>query len=117
MATRPLEPGARPVDTTHALDTLDKFTINGVAPFFSAGDDGDQALDEAHALLTVLSTAFEASELLTTRQGATDGECPISTLRPKIFATAIDGINRLIALGRYRNDIYAETLRASRSVG
>ena len=112
MATRPLEPGARPVDTTHALDTLEKFTINGVAPFFSAGDDGDQALDEAHALLTVLAAAFEASEQLT--KGADNPDDPIMTMRPGIFATAIEGVARLIALGQYRNGIFIREFHASR---
>ena len=113
MATRPLEPGARPVDTTHALDTLEKFTINGVSPFFSAGDDGDQALEEAHALLTVLAAAFEASEQLT--KGADNPDDPIMTMCPGIFATAIEGVARLIALGQYRNSIYVGMLQASRS--
>ena len=94
-------------------DTLENFTINGIAPFFSAGDDGDQALEEAHALLTLLTAAFEASEHIT--KGSDDPNDPITNLRPGIIATAIEGVARLVALGQYRNSIYVGSLQASGS--
>ena len=97
---------------SHALDTLENFTINGIAPFFSAGDDGDQALEEAHALLTVLAAAFEASEHIT--KGSDDPNDPMTNMRPGIIATAIEGVARLVALGQYRNDIHVGTLQANR---
>ena len=92
-------------------DTLEKFTINGITPFFSAGDDGDQALEEAHALLTLLTAAFEASEHIT--NGVDAPHDPITNLRPGMIAAALEGINRLIALGCYRKGI--EDLQASGS--
>ena len=93
-------------------DTIEKFKINGIAPFFSSGDDGDEAIEEAHALLTFMVAAFEGSENAT--RGVNDPDDPITTMRPGIIATALEGISRLIALGHYRNDIFIRQLHASR---
>ena len=94
-------------------EPIEKFKINGITPFFSAGDDGDQALEEAHALLTLLTAAFEASEHIA--KGSDDPNDPITNLRPGIIATAIEGVARLVALGQYRNSIYVGSLQASGS--
>lgn len=94
--------------------TLDAFKINGVRQFMSPGDDADQCLDEAHALLTVLSTAFDLSEIYNGSTKPESEEDPLETLRPFIVARAIEGVTRLIGLGRYRNDIYVSQVRASR---
>ena len=54
---------------------------------WSAPDAAEQCLDEAHGLLTVISHAFAMTE-------------DMDQLRGQIFARALEGVARLVAMGQ-----------------
>lgn len=72
--------------------------VGGVRPFI-VEDAADQCLSEAHALLLLLATALESSEVLSQQN-----ENPIGDLRDGIKASAVRGIERLVSVALYCND-------------
>lgn len=92
--------------TTDNEPRLADFRINGVAPFWSAPDNAEQCMSEAHALLTVMSAAMEDSEYIVGQQiDAGQRDSNFGSLRASIQARAVDGVARLIALAQYSADV------------
>ncbi|WP_067736291.1 hypothetical protein [Novosphingobium naphthalenivorans] len=82
--------------STPVIPGVDRLRINGMTPFCSNDDnDADRRFSEAHALLTTLSSAIYADELIA------PGERNVSDQRPEILACALEGIASLIALGMH----------------
>jgi hypothetical protein len=96
---------------------LDTLVINGSKPFYDLSSSADDVLGEAHAMLTVLASAYDLSSGFgpDPRTGS-DGllyENTLESLRPAFMARALDGIARLVAVATYLNDAAFEE-RAAR---
>jgi pyrroline-5-carboxylate reductase len=78
------------------MPSLNDLSINGMTPFAGNRDGADQLLAEAHALLTLLSGAYDCAE------GATESAADaVVNIRPGITARALNGIATLIALAQH----------------
>lgn len=82
---------------------LEQFKINGTTPFHSPGDTVDEALGQAHALLTLLSGAESVCDVVTYEQGDA-----YESLRNGIQARALDGIGTLVAFAQFNLDVTRE---------
>lgn len=81
-------------------DAMTSFRINGTTPFHSPGDNADEALAQAHALLTLLAGAHNVCDAVT------DAEADAyDNIRNEITARALDGIGTLIAFAMHNHDI------------
>ena len=66
--------------------------------------DGDNILDQAGAIATLLAHAFEADSEATSlavAAGKLDGAPDWAGLNPTLFSDALKGVASLIAVGRY----------------
>jgi hypothetical protein len=68
--------------------------VNGMSPFWSAGDCAISNLQEAHAILTVMASAYRES----------NGE-GVHTMNPDILAAALEGAASLVALGLHHRSV------------
>lgn len=75
--------------------TLEAFKINGVTPFWSAGDAHDECLAQAHAITLCLSAAHDSSE---------DGNDTFDTLTHTLKARALNGVATLLAMAQHQAD-------------
>lgn len=84
---------------TRIASEIEGFRINGVSPFWSPADAADAQLEQAHALLTLLSGAHRVCDDITSDQAD-----QFDNLRHGITASALDGIATLIALAQFQTD-------------
>ena len=90
MTVAPLNREPRPVTPAPSLEAL---RMNGMSPFWSQADCASTQLNEAHALLTVMASAFNES--------GTEG---VNAMNHAIIAAALDGIASLVALAQHHAD-------------
>lgn len=90
MATRYVQPEPSIVD----------LEIGGIHPFYSAGDTADACLGEAHALLTMLTSAF----FLSGDVGPTATN-EFENLHDRVKGEALAGVARIIATAQYLRDV------------
>lgn len=96
--------------TTHPTPRIVDLDVGGMKPFYSAQESAQDCLTEAHAILTLMATAFHVSEGMGDRAftGPMDGllyENGIRTLRDGIKAQALHGVARLVATALYCDDL------------
>lgn len=84
--------------------------INGVNPFWSPSDSHDECLDEAHAILTFMASAFEDAEAM---GGGIPNGGNVAELRHGIKAVSLRGVARLVAIARYCSDMDFHTHQRS----
>lgn len=85
-------------DRNDVRANLLNFQINGVSPAISHGDATTARLEEAHAVLTVLSFAFEDAATVGRETG---DRIPITHLNERLIARAIEGAASLVAYASY----------------
>lgn len=89
--------GRNPVSAPNILE----LKINGSTPFLSHADAANDRLADAHAILLVMSQAFEGAHeagfLSETRE-------TIDHLSQRIVARALDAVSNLVAYAQYHID-------------
>lgn len=83
--------------------------LNSVTPFLSHRDAVNDRLADAHAILLVMSAAYQDAQ-----EGIGD-ECPresIATVSPGLIAKALDAVSNTIAYAQYHLDAASKERRS-----
>jgi hypothetical protein len=78
------------------MHNLTNFEINGITPFHSPADNAEEALAQAHAILTTLAGAEQVCDRIT--EDEADG---YDNIRHAITGRALEGIATLIAFAQF----------------
>lgn len=94
----------QPIDLRDAIEAavpMNRFAINYMKPFCDHREGTRERLEEAHALLAVFAEAFKDTD---------DGKVikedgGVTSLRPMILGRALEGIQTLVALSLYQQEL------------
>lgn len=75
--------------------------MSGMTPFLSHGDAANERLGDAHAILQILSQAFEGAYEASQQEGSRE---TIALMNQRIVARALDGVASLIAYAQHHLD-------------
>jgi hypothetical protein len=91
--TAPIKPAP-----AHRSYPIDEVRVSGVKYFSDqpSADDVHQHLEEAHALLSVMSSGFYDAD------GNSDST--VDTIKPQILGRALEGVQTLITLALWESD-------------
>ncbi len=121
MATNATTPAFGGVNAAHQPESnqdisrgksLKALRINGASPFYSHADGVSERLNEAHALLTVLSSTYGDADDYHNHPNV---EISLTTMNYTIVQRAFEGVATLIALAQHHYDHVSKVDQGARS--